>query len=43
MGALYRNPANWVLNFLVALKSVFLAVSSVVLNISPIVRNRSPW
>ena len=40
---LYRNPANCVLNFFVALKSVFLAVSSVVFNISPMVRRRRPW
>src|ERR1039458_4997709 len=39
----YRNSANCVLNFFVALKSVFLAVSSVVFSISPIVRSRSPW
>ena len=39
----YRNSANCVLNFLVALKSVFLAVSSVVFNISPMVRRRRPW
>jgi len=38
----YRMLPNALLNFCVALKSVFLAVSSVVFNISPIVRSRSP-
>ena len=41
IGAL--EPVSYTHLFLVARKSVFLAVSSVVFNISPIVRNLRPW
>ena len=39
----HRIAARFALSFLVARKSVFLAVSSVVFNISPMVRNLRPW